>query len=481
MGNQFDTNLGYDDNQKGFIPFLRQMRNNGIFEPTYIKYEDNMIYTLFFPSQSDKDAPLLVFYPGGPGGSGLYAMFSEYGPYRYNPSTDTWERNEIMDLTSKYNLLYMDISEDTGYSYMVDNSDENTDTNNKEIDIDKNKHNTLNDKYLSEMMTVAIEEIYDDKISVKNTPIYVNNHNTKNTPISLFGFSYAGKLLPMVARNLIEDGYDVDAVGIFSGYTDPLKQEIRPIAEYLLYIGGISNSEYQEMEKLSIQVESLINNAQAIDSTNTHIGNKYWKEAQTLYSELISNIWARSALDTYNIDDDILESMGIGNDNTGFDINKIFNDPTVMEILGAKSDYKDVASFDIDTDYSGFLMPATSDLKWIIDHGVFVLYFMGSFDGATFIKGTKDMFTDLYGNVDEQIWSKYELPNLQNISDIDKETIEPDNEIYGKISIVNPNLAYGVIYSEGHSFAGQRGQSAFPVLFDYLYNQRVTNPVESNV
>lgn len=450
MGNQFDTNVSYNTSEKGFIPFLRQMRNNGIFEPTYIKYDNNMIYTIFFPTRSNDDnTPLLLFYPGGPGGSGLYSMFSEYGPYLYNPSTDIWKRNEIMDLTSRYNLLYMDISEDTGYSYIIDNKDY--------------KHNTLNDKYLSEMMTVALEEIYNDK----------NNKGTLNIPISLFGFSYAGKLLPMVARNLIEDGYNVDTIGIFSGYTDPLKQEIRPIAEYLLYIGGISNSEYQEMEKLCIQIESLI------DSAEIHSCNKYWKEAQTLYSELISKIWARSALDTYNIENDVLESMGIGSYST-FDINEIFNDPIVMEIMGAKSDYKDIASFDIDKDYSGFLIPATSDLKWVIDHDVFVLYFMGSFDGATFIKGTKDMFTDMYGNTDEEIWSKYTIPYLSN-NDIDKKSINPDNQIYGKISIVNPNLAYGVIYSEGHSFTGQRGQYAFPILFEYLYNRKVTNPVESSI
>lgn len=54
----------------------------------------------------DSSAPVLVWLQGGPGGSSLFGLFNENGPYVVNKSGDL----NLRDVTwnSMYHMLYID-------------------------------------------------------------------------------------------------------------------------------------------------------------------------------------------------------------------------------------------------------------------------------------------------------------------------------------------------------------------------------------
>ena len=44
------------------------------------------MFMWYFPAQNgDADAPLTIWLQGGPGGSSLFGLFSEMGPYSLSP------------------------------------------------------------------------------------------------------------------------------------------------------------------------------------------------------------------------------------------------------------------------------------------------------------------------------------------------------------------------------------------------------------
>ncbi|XP_013405138.1 probable serine carboxypeptidase CPVL [Lingula anatina] len=81
-------------------------------------YNSNMFFW-FFPAQNDaSNAPVLLWLQGGPGGTSLFGLFNEHGPFyltadlKLNPRKFTW--------TSKFSMLYIDNPVGTGFSFTDD-------------------------------------------------------------------------------------------------------------------------------------------------------------------------------------------------------------------------------------------------------------------------------------------------------------------------------------------------------------------------
>ncbi|XP_014672174.1 PREDICTED: probable serine carboxypeptidase CPVL [Priapulus caudatus] len=79
------------------------------------KYDSNMFFW-FFPALERPDAaPVLLWLQGGPGGSSLYGLFCEHGPFvvdaalRLQPRDVAWTRH--------YSVLYVDNPVGTGFSF----------------------------------------------------------------------------------------------------------------------------------------------------------------------------------------------------------------------------------------------------------------------------------------------------------------------------------------------------------------------------
>lgn len=438
-----------------FISGLTRMKSHGIFFPEYVKLDGIDVFTLVIPSNIP-NAPTLIYNPGGPGASGIMHIFIEYTPYVFDIRSGTWKRNSgVKDISSWANLIYVDAPGNTGYSIVTGSL-------------------PYNDQTSTSIFTETIETLLD-------------HYGWNKNPIDFFGFSYAGKIWPLVAQQMLLDGYNIHALVIFSGYTDPVRQEVAPLLEYVSEIGGLSNKTYKDLQPLSNEIQSLLSGKVTQQSLD---------KAQQLYFQMMPEAWGDTELVPHNIrmtarsiaeqgggtventDDDafidvgeILPTPEIEESNKEEEIS-LLNLSAVKEIFGVNTHWNAGATSFTIPGYQGFLSSSISALKFLGQKGVIILYFMGSFDGATIAKGTKDMLESTFGPLDEYVW-------------VDKAANNPseaiNTTIYGKIGQVQnplyPHVYYGVAYDTGHSFDGPKGEIAFEIVMGYLRSGIVSNPV----
>lgn len=410
-----------------FYEMLQRMRDQGLYRTMYVDTPNSVVYTMYFPSLA-QDAPVMVFYPGGPGGSAISLMFTSFGPYLYNESSSTWTRNSgPRDVVSRYSMLYLDVPGDTGYSIAKEGA------------------------------------VYSDSSLIQDTTYVLkyllSAYGLEKREITLMGFSYAGKLWPSVARQLLIEGYNVSALGLFSPYIDPIVQEVSNINEYLFELGTLTVSDYEALEELSHRIEKIVSN---------NPSEQDMVRAQELYLKLIETVWNETGLYTYNVTQNVFQSPQSDKIIT---VTEMLNTPSVRRVLGAQSTFNDSAtSFNIDQ-WGGFLTNVNDALKFCTDAGVFTLIFVSSFDGALFASSTIELLESLYGSSDDELWMQRPIPL--------SEDEHQENWVYGKIMRYTPNVIGGTVYSAGHSMVdSENGAAAFDILMEYLYQKRVWNPIE---
>lgn len=96
------------------------LRNNGRLYTSYVELQYSRVFTMFFPSKIDTD-DVMIYYPGGPGISGTSHVLNVFSPLVLR-NGDVCVNMGVYDITSKYNLIYMDIGGDIGYSRSKDDN-----------------------------------------------------------------------------------------------------------------------------------------------------------------------------------------------------------------------------------------------------------------------------------------------------------------------------------------------------------------------
>lgn len=82
-------------------------------------FPDPVVLRWYFPAQSGKkNTPLITWNQGGPGGSSLFGLFSEMGPYSLSPSLELLPRPESWN--KDYGMLFIDNPVGAGFSYPED-------------------------------------------------------------------------------------------------------------------------------------------------------------------------------------------------------------------------------------------------------------------------------------------------------------------------------------------------------------------------
>lgn len=403
--------------------------------PLYVDLPDSRIFTLFFPSLK-KNAPVLLYNPGGPGSSSISGILSMYSPLIFDYFTGKVSKNSgIFNLTERFNLIGIDVPANTGYSLIKKTPEEYGDPT------------TLRD-YVIVLKTL----LQQFKQYVGEKPV-----------LDFFGFSYAGKILPLVAERMSKDGYKIGGLAIFSGYTDPLRQEIRPLMEYLYYMGLLTSTEYNKYEKITNDIEKML------------LSGADWRQVQDLYGEVGTMAWEAASADTFDtklpstvenpLDKPLPDEKEDEEQEMVIDI--YFNNPAVMKAIGANTPFSDQASMVDPITYKGFLQPATDALKYLADKGVLIFYVMGTMDGATLARGTEDMMEYLFSTkIDGSRWfvmgEKYADSSLSGKEDASSYSL------VGKISKIRPNVYYAVIIGSGHSMESKEGFLATAAVLDAL-------------
>ncbi|KAL5704335.1 sinapoylglucose--choline O-sinapoyltransferase [Ranunculus cassubicifolius] len=201
-------------------------------ETGYVSIDDSRgveLFYYFFKSENNpsKD-PLLIWFTGGPGCSGLSAILFESGPFKlkneeYNGSLPNLELNKY-SWTKVSNIVYIDAPVGTGFSYATEGSHPNDNTAGKD-------DYTFIRKWLTQH------------------PQYITNS------LYIGGDSYSGKIVPITAL-AISDGIEVGDKPLinFKGYLlgNPITDrtiEINHLIQYAYGMGLLSYELFQSIKR----------------------------------------------------------------------------------------------------------------------------------------------------------------------------------------------------------------------------------------
>ncbi|XP_078572238.1 putative serine carboxypeptidase CPVL [Branchiostoma floridae x Branchiostoma japonicum] len=180
-------------------------------------YNSNMFFW-FFPALSDPEtAPLLLWLQGGPGGSSMFGLFSEMGPFYITKDSQLMMRKTTW--VSQYSMLFIDNPVGTGFSFTE--SDAGYARN--QTDVADNLYNAL----------LQFFQIY---------PSYQKNN------FYVTGESYAGKYVPALSYKIHMENptakfkINFKGMAIGDGLCDPLTQYAK-LPEFLYHIGLADESQ----------------------------------------------------------------------------------------------------------------------------------------------------------------------------------------------------------------------------------------------
>lgn len=156
------------------------------------------LFFWFFPATNDAtNAPVILWLQGGPGGSSLYGLFDEHGPFSVSKSQTLDPRNHTW--VSTHSMLYVDNPVGTGFSFTVDGY---------------NKDQTA----IGRNMYEALLQFFTLFSEYRKNDFYIA------------GESYAGKYVPAVSYAIhlnnpnASDKINLKGLAIGNGFIDPINQ-----------------------------------------------------------------------------------------------------------------------------------------------------------------------------------------------------------------------------------------------------------------
>eukprot|EP01092_Planopodium_desertum_P007783 TRINITY_DN321_c0_g1_i1.p1 TRINITY_DN321_c0_g1~~TRINITY_DN321_c0_g1_i1.p1 ORF type:complete len:455 (-),score=72.62 TRINITY_DN321_c0_g1_i1:52-1416(-) len=180
----------------------------------------------FFPAQNgDADAPLIMWLQGGPGGSSMFGLFSENGPFTVSADGSTLIPNEYT-WNQEHAMLYVDNPIGVGFSFTI--SDEGFVTSEDDVAAD-----------LYSFLTQFFQVFPD----YQGNDFYIS------------GESYGGKYTPSISYYIHEmnkiappaQQINLQGLSIGDGLVDPITQFIG-ISDLLYYFGMADMAEVQYIQ-----------------------------------------------------------------------------------------------------------------------------------------------------------------------------------------------------------------------------------------
>ena len=179
----------------------------------------------WFVASHQPNAPLVIWANGGPGYSSFYGFFKETGPYVITKNLQLKPRKNGWNNFANYLVIEQP---GIGFSLMENNL------------LPKNRDQ-------------AVTQYYNALISfLKAHPQYANS------PLYLAGESYAGTMLPLVAKKMVEDkSANLKGLILMSPWIDPKKQ-VSADTDYAMTHGLITQTQAQKVDAMEKSCVTLI-------------------------------------------------------------------------------------------------------------------------------------------------------------------------------------------------------------------------------
>ncbi|CAG2122864.1 unnamed protein product, partial [Medioppia subpectinata] len=139
------------------------------------KYNSNIFFWYFPALNKDKKAPLLLWLQGGPGGTSLFGLFNEHGPFVLNKNLKATLREYSWN--QEFSVVYIDNPVGTGFSF------------------------TDNDAGYAKDETDVARDLYE---AIQQFLTLFPNERLNDFYIT--GESYAGKYVPAIAYKIHSEG-----------------------------------------------------------------------------------------------------------------------------------------------------------------------------------------------------------------------------------------------------------------------------------
>lgn len=173
-------------------------------------YNSNMYWWYFPAEESPETAPVILWLQGGPGGSSLYGLFNENGPYTVDKNGNIGVRDVYWSKTM--HVLYIDNPVGSGFSFTNDEAGFST-----------------NEEEVGENLYRVLQQFFTVFPELRSHEFFVS------------GESYAGKYIPALGYTIhknnpnSENKINLVGLAIGNGLTDPINQ-----INYGSFLNGIN-------------------------------------------------------------------------------------------------------------------------------------------------------------------------------------------------------------------------------------------------
>ncbi|XP_070566822.1 probable serine carboxypeptidase CPVL isoform X2 [Ptychodera flava] len=246
--------------EAGKIEEARNLSVVGMLEGTSIKsyagfftvnkqYDSNMFFWFIPAKENPVDAPVVLWLQGGPGGSSLFGLFVENGPFVI--SKDQKLSNRKITWQNKYSMLYIDNPVGTGFSFTKD-----------EAGYARNETAVGNDLYS------ALLQFFQVYYEYQKNDFYAT------------GESYAGKYVPAVSYTIHKENprakvkINLKGMAIGDGLCDP--ESMFPAYGDFMYETG----------QLDENQRDYVNSQ--VDIASQYIQQKKWKDCLQIFDTLLN-------------------------------------------------------------------------------------------------------------------------------------------------------------------------------------------------
>lgn len=191
------------------------------------KCGDNLFFWFFESQTEPQDAPLVIWLNGGPGSSSMMGLFAENGPYKINDDLSLADNPFSWNKTANY--LVIEQPAGTGLSFVERRDDPNCYTKTETV--------------ATQQLLLGLLQFFYLYPEYQSHALYV------------FGESFAGRYIPMLAHAILEHNKKGDAIinlagiGIGDGWVAPLIQEAT-YGDYAYAHGLINRAQKKAVDKL---------------------------------------------------------------------------------------------------------------------------------------------------------------------------------------------------------------------------------------